>query len=423
MVDPNALFDRMTVNAARLALEKVQATGTDTANGTVPEEVRRQAWHTLSLALDREPAWPQVRELLLALAPKMEIAGFRHEWIPFLDAGIERSQERNDPPVTAELLLQRGYLFLRMREFARAETDLRAAATTFQALGKPRRQSVCLQRLAMNSYFQEKLEGVEPLLAEAAALLAEGDPEWAYCHFVRGILAENRLAWEKASGHFQRGLDVATIHQDLRLMGLCRFNLGRMRLNSYMYHLDELSPEEGAARCQEALGHLQQAKPLLQQAGDVHNLASLLYVMGLTYSYLQESEAALAQYAQAEPVAAQLSDADSLGWIHHNRALEYRKLNRLKDAELSLEQAIGIWQRLGRAYARRLSQEVLGLVYLQEGRLAETVQLYTELRAELEGVPAEQRDGEWERQAEAVAQGLQTAQKPPPGQGSSETEV
>ena len=73
------------------SLARVQA-----VEHTLPELDRQQAWHLLSFALDLPEVWDETRALLLALAPKMEQAGFRMEWLVYLMEGHRRSQTYAD---------------------------------------------------------------------------------------------------------------------------------------------------------------------------------------------------------------------------------------------------------------------------------------------------------------------------------------
>src|SRR5215217_6778591 len=78
--------------------------------GVLAEEIREQALALLDLSLPVETVWPQARDLLLAMAPKMEQAGFRDEWFPFLEAGLRQSEQQGDRLTAAEVQFQLGLL-------------------------------------------------------------------------------------------------------------------------------------------------------------------------------------------------------------------------------------------------------------------------------------------------------------------------
>ena len=81
------VFREYVRRSVRRALADARA-----AEAGLPAEQREQALQTLTFALDATDAWPEARDLLVALAPKLEQAGWREEVVPFLLRGIEVSQ-------------------------------------------------------------------------------------------------------------------------------------------------------------------------------------------------------------------------------------------------------------------------------------------------------------------------------------------
>src|SRR5262245_19853949 len=71
-------------------------------------ESREQAWHLLDYGLKLTHCWEVVRELLLALAPRMEREGFRREWLPYLERGLAFSRRVHDTSGEAQLSLHIG---------------------------------------------------------------------------------------------------------------------------------------------------------------------------------------------------------------------------------------------------------------------------------------------------------------------------
>jgi hypothetical protein len=95
-----------TQRSLDLLLMQVVAAG----QAAPPSDVRTQAMHTLDYAFQLPAIWQQVRHLLLALAPKMEQAGHRSEWLTLLDLAIEQSRHQRDGESEGELLYQRAIL-------------------------------------------------------------------------------------------------------------------------------------------------------------------------------------------------------------------------------------------------------------------------------------------------------------------------
>lgn len=61
-----------------------------------------------------------MRALLLTLAPKMEQAGFRQDWLSYLARRLDQAHSLEDRRAEAELNLQVGYLHLRLRQLDQA---------------------------------------------------------------------------------------------------------------------------------------------------------------------------------------------------------------------------------------------------------------------------------------------------------------
>ena len=74
------------------------------------EALRVQAMHSLSYAFGLPDLWPVTRQLLLTLAPKMEQAGHRSDWLVYLAQATQVSEQQQDWETAAECYLQRGLL-------------------------------------------------------------------------------------------------------------------------------------------------------------------------------------------------------------------------------------------------------------------------------------------------------------------------
>ncbi|MCB0127092.1 MAG: hypothetical protein KDE58_32750, partial [Caldilineaceae bacterium] len=96
-------------------------------NQPLAEEMRQQALHTLSYAFGEADLWPLVRELLQALAPKMELAGHREDWLPYLQRGREESERFGDATLAAECNLQIGIIYRLLSDFAEARKNFTAS--------------------------------------------------------------------------------------------------------------------------------------------------------------------------------------------------------------------------------------------------------------------------------------------------------
>ena len=136
MTDYPAIFRGYVVRSTQHILSVIRQAG-----AILPPEDRDQALHTLSYALKLPEAWPDARALLLIMAPKMEQAGFRDEWIPYLQQGADQSQQIGDTEAGAELHLHLGILYQLRSKYKEARTHLEISAKAFEKLDQPRPQA------------------------------------------------------------------------------------------------------------------------------------------------------------------------------------------------------------------------------------------------------------------------------------------
>ncbi|MBV7334284.1 hypothetical protein KFU94_39820 [Chloroflexi bacterium TSY] len=75
-------FKAIILRGAHQALECVQQ-----SEGPLTGIDEEQTLHTLDYSLRVSDTWPVTRDVLTLLAPKMEQAGYRDDWYPFLGGG------------------------------------------------------------------------------------------------------------------------------------------------------------------------------------------------------------------------------------------------------------------------------------------------------------------------------------------------
>ena len=182
MVDPANVVE---VESYRDLFEQYVAAGVVQSLDTVrrdrqrvSEEVRVQAWHLLSFALRTPRAWPVTATLLLELSPKMQQAGYREQWLAYLEAGLVYSSNAGDALRTAALELEVGELQRHLGRLDAAQTCFDAARHTFAAAGdivQTGAAKVCLANLA---YLRERWPLALDLCGEVLAAILD-------LHFVR----------------------------------------------------------------------------------------------------------------------------------------------------------------------------------------------------------------------------------------------
>ena len=143
-LDAAVVFRRFIQNNVQYALSRLSP-----GDNAVPEPEDRQ-WmlQALDYALEYPDAWPATRELVVALAPRMEQVGYREEWLGFLSRGIERSTEHGDEATEAELRLQLSILHQLLAQYDDARREMGISVQQFQKVGDERGRARASNRLA-----------------------------------------------------------------------------------------------------------------------------------------------------------------------------------------------------------------------------------------------------------------------------------
>jgi tetratricopeptide (TPR) repeat protein len=275
------LFHDYIQSGLQQSLERVRA-----AEPLVTEPDRQQAWHLLSYAFGAETGWLSTRELLLELAPKMEQAGYREEWIPYLEQGIQQSQKVGDGIAEIEFKSQIGILYRLQNKFDFAHQWLTASAERSVELGETQRQACALNQLAYVACLRYSYIEASHLAKTALDLLVTDDPERAMSYFVLGMVAINCECWQEAEDYHRRSLKLREKQFDKRKIAWSLQNLGFA-----LY---------GQQRFEEATVCYEQAIGISDEIQDPLNQAIMLMNLGNIYLQTRRFETALNHYAKAE---------------------------------------------------------------------------------------------------------------------------
>ena len=159
------LFTAYMAGGLQTSLARVGA-----SDGPPSEADRRQAWHTLSYALDVDQLWPLACELLLVLAPKLEQAGFRETWLAFLMRGVQAARLYRDHRAVAELTYHAGMIYRYLSRYDEAHALLSDSAAIAAQLGQSTRQRRALNQLAYVEYERAHYLTAEQLAQQSLEL-------------------------------------------------------------------------------------------------------------------------------------------------------------------------------------------------------------------------------------------------------------
>lgn len=298
----------------------------------VPEEMRLRAWHLLSYALRTGKAWQETREILTTLAPKMEQAGFREEWIAYLASGVEVGAQYNDTAATAEFSLQIATLLRMLSEYDRAVQWLDSSLTAFRQEQDRHGEARALNELAWIEQLRRRYDDASQHVEQALALLDDDDPERGMSYRVQGMIAIHRGESEKAEVYHHKAMTVFEKSGDLRKKAWSLVNVAlAMR---------------GQKKFKETTNTLTEALSILTQLKDDYHGLIAQVELGLTYFYCHEVDRAINSYLKAESVALQLNDRLRLANIYTNLGLAYLAQCDYELASKSFQMSIDIFDEL-----------------------------------------------------------------------------
>ncbi|MCQ3976645.1 MAG: hypothetical protein DPW09_24700 [Anaerolineae bacterium] len=347
----------------------------------LPFPDRAQALHTLTYALKLPEGWPQTRELLLSLAPKMEQAGYRDEWIPYLEQGIRQGQQAGDMEAQAELHFHLGQLYQLRSKYEEARHHLEQSIKEFEQLNAPNHQARALNQLAYIARLQRQFEEATRLIETVQQLLGEENEEWAFSYYVLSLIALDNRDWQKAIDFSEQAFSLWQQSGQQRLMGrslLCR-GVALEKMERYP----------------EAMDICQQAVTLFEQIEDRFYQAIAQMNLGNVYFAFNQPSNALELYLCAEKNFHQVQDLLYLAHVNHNLGMSYHGLQQLEQAKEALRLSIGLWQQLNNIERWANSMDELGLVYLREGKIEKAIAVFNEALTQLARIKGEPGHAHW----------------------------
>lgn len=336
----------------------------------VSEEVRVQAWHLLSFALRTPRAWPVTATLLLELSPKMQQAGYREQWLAYLEEGLVYSRTADDALRTAALELEVGELQRHLGRLGEAQTCFDAALHTFAAGGdlvQTGAAKVCLANLA---YLRERwllaLELCDDVLAAILDL-----------HFVRAralFVAANT----HNSLHEEEAAERLFIESQADWEALGEPQWAALCLQNRAW-LASRRGDNGLARalCAEAL-------TTFMELGALHSQGVVQQDWGIIEYLDGDMQAALLRYQEAERIFRRLGDVRYIALTCNNMGLVYRAKQKWDDAEACYAEGVGIYRALGAELYRISIDSGRGKLWLDRGDAAKALAHFDHLLVDLQ---------------------------------------
>lgn len=343
------------------------------------EAVRRQAWHLLSFALNDKSAepepddlWRQTTALVLALAPKMEQAGFRETWIAYLTAAHQESHRRGDRLMMAECALQIGMLYRLMSLFAAAQTWSAASVEQFAALGNRLGERRALNELAYLEQLQHNYMLAMQHAERAVQLSTNNDVERGMSLRVLGIIANSQCNWQSAQAYHEQALAIFEQANDQRRMAWSLQNLA-------------IALQEQAAY-EKALALYLRAVTILEHNGDEYHLAIILMNVGRTYYQSGKPAEGLVQLTKAANHFHLIGDQLNIARVETNLGICHHALQTYPAAEQAFLTAIRSYGSLGDHAWRLNAVAGLGMVYVADQQYSKAIQILEQALAEMDQI-------------------------------------
>jgi len=336
-----AIFRGQILRSIRYVLDQLQASAAPIPS----QEIKELALHVLDYGL--APA-------LTALAPGMEQAGHRADWVDYLRRGLAVAQAQDDQESAAALHFHLGTLHQLQGDLGEALAQFVAAAGEYAALARPRDQARSVNRqayvLRLSARNQESVQWVEAALG----LWGAEDVERGYSYFVRGCNAYDAREWATAELWYRRSLEIWYREEDPRMVAWNLSNLGTA--------LRGLERFDEAAHCyREAIG-------IFDEIQDPAHRAIAEMNLGTVYLQTGKLDAALAAYLSAEEWLRRMGDDLHLASVYNNLGLVYARQHRGEEAETAYLAAIARLEKLGAIAPLVNTMDSLGEIYRDMGR-------------------------------------------------------
>jgi tetratricopeptide (TPR) repeat protein len=389
-----AVFRQYIQRSAHVALETLRSAGP-----VLPAEQREQSLYTLEFAMGLPEAWPEARDLLITLGPRLDRAGMRQDAAQFLQRAIEQCEAKGDIAGRAEFEVQLGMLRLAAGHMEEARALVKASAARFAAVGDRHNEARALNNWAYIDFLQQRTDSAALLVHQAMSLAPPEDSETTFSQFVLACLAMEQRDWAAALAYCQQALAGWRRHNDPVMVARSLSNLG--------------AAQRGLGLFDEAISSFSHAIALMEELDDPVNRAITRLNLGNLYWAQGQPQQALALFLQAEPVFRQTQDDLRLARVNNSMGVVYRQLGEVELAQAALAASIELSRQIGDHRLAANALDTMGELHMQQGEPAAALTWHEEALAELadladkpgyESLVAEIQSHRHEAQAAVAAQ-------------------
>lgn len=359
-----AVFRQYIQRSAQIALETVRSAGP-----VLAAEQREQGLYTLEFAMGLPEAWPEARELLISLGPRLDRAGMRQDAALFLQRAIEQSEAKGDVAGHAEFEMQLGMLRLAAGRLEEARALVQASAARFAGAGDRHNEARALNNWAYIEFNQQHTEQAALLVHQAMSLTTPDDSETTFGQVILGCLAMEHRNWSAALEFFQQALTGWRRHGDPVMEARSLTNLG--------------TAQRGLGLFDEAISSFNLAIALMEELDDPVNLAITRLNLGNLYWAQEQPEQALGLFLQVEPIFRHTLDDLRLARVNNSMGVVYLQLWQMEEARAALTTSIVLSRRAGDRRLAANALDTLGELHMRQGEPAAALAWHDEALAEL----------------------------------------
>ena len=225
-----ATFRQYIRNGAGVVLARINADRVEDI-----QSVCDLSLHILGYSLLGREGWPLSRQIITAVAPKMEQFGYWEEWIRRLESCCTWAQSEDDTEAEAQICRILGQLHRLMDRDSAARRWLEQSVAAFRLCENPADVAAALNQLGRVHHLQYRYEDALACASEALTYLAMDDVERAESHYVLGMVALSQRRWADAEQQQKLALDFRLRGEDQRTIAWAYQNLGLVYLKQSEY--------------------------------------------------------------------------------------------------------------------------------------------------------------------------------------------
>lgn len=347
----------------------------------LPDEERVPACHVLDFGLRMADAWPQARDLTVAVAPYVERSGQWENWNQQLQRAITVAEQQQDVASKLQLMLLLARIAQRQGRLAETIYYYRRVIRLARQSGHRFEEARACSNLGFLFTETGRFLRAEVLCHHALVIFTDlqSNHGLAHTHNHLGLLYTKQQQYRLAEQHLNQACELWQYMQDNHSLFHGNVNLGLLCIE--MDRLDE------------ALKYLNLALQMAEISGEAVGIARIWNIMGRAYWQYREFNLAEGYFWKAQKLFFQISDYVELAKVHHNLGLTYQQVERWQDALYHLELALGLNQTT--QYQIGIMQTLVALVAQQaDAKRASTPEKYIRMLTDL---IAQQHESKFQR--------------------------